>query len=359
VHASGFATRVAVAQGGQGKSERKTWVKLVVDRVSIEHVDGDTGFWQDSDTLVASLQETPPRIPAHFGYDALGSALFEEITGLPDYYLTRVEDAVLRRHAGDIADRIATPRIAELGSGSAKKTRVLLAACAARRDTTFLPIDVSREMLTVSCDALASHFHNLRVQGLWGRYEAGLHWLRVQRTAPLTVMVLGSTLGNASPAERDALLADISRTLEPGDRFLVSADLIKPAHVFETCYNDPPGRSAFAQFRLNHLTHLNRRFDGDFVLDRYRARAHYDEDSATVEGHLFATADHVATLNTLGVQMTLRTGDSINVGFSAKFDRADFVADIQRFRFVPQAQWVDQRWQYGLFLFQRGGRASL
>ena len=328
-------------------------MSALAGRFEIESVDGGSGFWTDDETLVPCLREVPARIPPHFGYDELGSALFEEITELPGYYLTRVEDGLLRRNADEIAASVATPWIAELGSGSSKKTRVLLAACACRRPTTFLPIDVSREMLVSSGDALAADCSGVDVRGLWGRYEAGLSWIHEARTGPVTMMLLGSGLGNTTPAERRALLAEISRTLEPGDRFLVSADLIKPADVFEAAYNDPPNRSAFARFRLNHLTHLNRRFGGDFSLDRFQARAHYDESSATVEGHLHATSDHTATLRALDVELGFRAGDSINVGFSAKFDAEHLVAGMRPFGLVAQAQWIDQRWKYGLFLFRR------
>ncbi|WP_235883743.1 L-histidine N(alpha)-methyltransferase [Saccharopolyspora elongata] len=322
-------------------------------RTSVEAIDGDTGFWTDGDALEACLRERPPRIPAHFGYDALGSELFEEITELPDYYLTRVEDALLQRHAGAIADELGTPWVAELGSGSAKKTRVLLTACAARRRTTFLPIDVSREMLVSSGDALAADCREVTVRGLWGRYEAGLRWIRRQRRAPVTMMFLGSTLGNTTTAERHALLAEIERTLAPGDRFLVSADLVKPKHVLEACYNDPPGGSAFVRFRLNHLAHLNRCFDGDFLLDRFQARAHYNEHTRTVEGHLYATTEHMAELRALDIRLEFKVGDSINVGFSAKFDPTHFIDEMRDFGLLPHRHWMDERWQYGLFLFSR------
>ncbi|MER7078606.1 dimethylhistidine N-methyltransferase [Saccharopolyspora kobensis] len=319
----------------------------------IEAVDGDTGFWADGDSLRSALRETPPRIPPHFGYDALGSQLFEEITELPDYYLTRVEGDLLRRHADEIADAVGTPWVAELGSGSGKKTRALLAACAARRSTTYLPIDVSREMLVSSGDALAAECPDVAVRGLWGRYEAGLGWIRRERASPVTAMLLGSTLGNATADERRALIAEIARTLAPGDRFLVSADLIKPGHVLERCYNDPPGRSAFVRFRLNHLAHLNRRFDGDFALDRFRAVAHFDERTRAVEGHLHATAEHMARLRALGLSMAFRPGDVINVGISAKFDPVRLADEMGEFGLVPGSSWTDHRWRYGIFLFHR------
>ena len=324
--------------------------------MEIVAVDDEAGFWDDRDVVRRCLEESPPRILPWFGYDDVGSQLFEEITELPTYFLTRVERALLEAHAGEIADGLGCGSLAELGSGSAKKTRLLLAACVDRRPTTYLPIDVSREMLVASGQSLTAELAGLRVQGLWGRYEAGLAHLRDRRDRrdePLAIAFLGSNLGNATPAERAALLAEIAAALRPGDRFLVSVDLQKPAAVFETCYNDPPGRSTFARFRLNHLTHLNRRFDGDFAPDRFRPRAHYDAAAGEVEGHLYATGDQTVTLRDLGLVLELQRGASVNVGISAKFDRGAFVDEVDALGFRPESEWVDGDWQYGVFLFSR------
>ena len=322
-------------------------------RVEIVAVDNEAAFWDDQSAVLSSLRETPPRIPAYFGYDALGSELFEEITELPGYYLTRVEYALLQRHSEHIAELLGYGRIVELGSGSAKKTRVLLAACVARRDTTYLPIDVGHEMLVASGRELTAELTSLRVQGLWGRYQAGLAWLRDGEPEPMVVAFLGSNLGNTTPEERNALLSEITRTLRPGDRFLVSVDLQKPAAVFDACYNDPPDQSAFTRFRLNHLTHLNRRFGGDFIPEYFYPRAHYDTATTTVQEHLYATEDQSVVLGELDFEQKLRRNDSLNVGFSYKFHRPQFVANVVALGFDLHAQWIDGVWQYGIFLFVR------
>jgi L-histidine N-alpha-methyltransferase len=324
--------------------------------VEIVAVDDEAGFWDDRSVIRACLLESPPRVLPWFGYDDLGSQLFEEITELPTYFLTRVERSLLESYAGEIADRLGCGYLAELGSGSAKKTRLLLAACLHRRPTTYLPIDVSREMLVASGDTLTAELAGLRVQGLWGRYEAGLARLRDRhdrRDEPLAIAFLGSNLGNTTPGERAALLAEIATPLRPGDRFLVSVDLQKPAAVFDTCYNDPPGRSAFARFRLNHLTHLNRRFDGDFEPHRFSPRAHYNSATGEVEGHLYATDDQTVTLRDLELVLDLQRGASVNVGFSAKFDRPAFVSTVNGLGFTLDSEWIDTAWQYGIFLFSR------
>jgi L-histidine Nalpha-methyltransferase len=322
-------------------------------QIKIVSVDSEGSFWDDRSDLLSCLRETPPRVPSYLGYDATGSDLFESITELSGYYLTRVEHGLLQRHAEEIADLTRYEQIVELGSGSAKKTRMLLAACVERRPMTYLPIDVSREMLAASARELAAELTGLRVQGLWGRYEAGLAWLRDGEPQPMMMALLGSNLGNTTLEERDALLCEITETLQPGDGFLVSADLQKPAQVLETCYNDPLGQSAFARFRLNHLAHLNRRFDADFALEYFYPRAHYDYTTTAVQAHLYATKDQTVALRELGLELVLQRGDSLNVGLSYKFHRPPFVADVSTRGFELSAQWIDAVWQYGLFLFIR------
>ncbi|MGH3898290.1 MAG: L-histidine N(alpha)-methyltransferase [Pseudonocardiaceae bacterium] len=326
-----------------------------MEHSQIEIVAVDDAFWDDRSGLLACLRETPPRVPAYFGYDALGSDLFESITELPNYYLTRVELGLLARHAGEIADLIGCGRIAELGSGSAKKTRLLLSACVERRKTTYVPIDVSREMLVTSAHELTAELPGLQVQGLWGRYEAGLAWLRGGEPEPMAVAFFGSNLGNTTPEERDALLDDITDTLRPRDSFLVSVDLQKPSEVFDACYNDPLDQSAFAQFRLNHLTHLNRRFGADFSVEYFYSRARYDSTTATVQAHLYATEDQSIALRDLDFTLDLQHGDSLNAGLACKFHRPKFVAEVAARGFDLGAQWIDAVWQYGIFLFVRSG----
>ena len=321
--------------------------------MEIVGVDGEAGFWDDRDVIRACLLESPPRVLPWFGYDDLGSQLFEEITELPTYYLTRVERSLLETYAGEIAQRLGCGWVAELGSGSAKKTRLLLDACVQRRPTTYLPIDVSREMLVASGEVLTAELAGLQVRGLWGRYEAGLTYLRDHRDEPVAVALLGSNLGNTTPAERSALLGEIAATLRPGDRFLVSVDLQKPAAVFDTCYNDPPDRSPFARFRLNHLTHLNRRFGGDFTLHRFDPRAHYNTTTGEVEGHVYATEDQTVTLRGIELVLDVERGGSVNVGISAKFDRQTFVSAVNALGFEFDSEWIDTAWQYGIFLFSR------
>ncbi len=326
--------------------------------IRIVPVDAGASFWDDTADLAGSLRLPRPEIPVRYGYDELGSELFEEITELPNYYLTRVEQGLLQSHGAEIAEAIGSPTVAELGSGSAKKTRLLLAACMERRATRYVPIDVSEEMLRASAQSLTGSLPGLRVEALWGRYAAGLAWLRgpdpgTGSGTPLALVFLGSTLGSMTAAERGALLSDVAATLRPGDRFLLGVDLDKPGDVFEQCYNDPPGRSTFARFRLNHLTHLNARFGADFAVDRFFARARYDAAGATVEGRVFATEDQSVEVPELGVTLRFARGDWLVAGRSVKFHRPELVRELAGAGFGLDGQWIDPVHQYGIFLFAR------
>lgn len=316
-------------------------------------VEGSVSFWDDPADLIAGLAEPVPRIPPRFGYDERGSWLFEQITELPTYYLTRVERDLIARHADGMAEAMDTTTLVELGSGSAKKTGLLLAACLRRGRFTYHPVDVSREMLVESITNLRTIGRELRMQGLWGRYEAGLEWLRTADRPPAVVAFLGSSLGNMTVAERRALLARIGAATRPGDGLLLSVDLRKPAATLDTCYNDPPGATAFAEFRRNHLTHLNRRFGGDFRPDEFTPRAHYVPGHGEVEGHLYADRTQRATLATLGLTITVQPGESINVGISAKFDRDGLLRELAEVRLALDTEWRDPEHAYSVLLLRR------
>lgn len=299
------------------------------------------------------LLQTPPRLPPWLGYDAVGSQLFEQITELPTYYLTRVERGLLERHSSELAEQLACGRLAELGSGSAKKTELLLESCVRLRATTYLPIDVDRSMLDSSGATLSAQMDGLEVLGLWGRYEAGLEWLRAHPGEPLAVAFLGSSFGNTTREEREGLLGEIARSLRPGERFLLSADLDKSREALEACYNDPPGYSAFADFRLNYLTRLNRRYGSGFVLDDFVPEAHYNAETSTVEGILRARDDRTVPIPGLGLTLHVPRGHFVNVGYSVKFDSTQLVRDVGTHGFRLRSQWLDHERQYGFFLFIR------
>lgn len=323
------------------------------DTITLCDVDSDAEPRTDADHLIAGLRDLPRRIPSYFGYDARGSELFEQVTTLSTYYLTSTERTLLARAARKIARLADCPRVAELGSGSAKKTRLLLEACLAERPTTFMPIDVSREMLEASAESLTGALPGLRVVAIWGRYGPALRSLHAHGDEPCLLAFLGSTYGNMLATEREELTTSIVAALRAGDRFLVTADLQKPREVLEVAYNDPPDKRIFAEFRLNRLAHLNRLFDGDFAQERYYERAHYDERTRNIEAHVYASERQRVSLRGLDLELDLERGDSMIVDVAHKFSRPQLVSDLGARGLDLEAEWIDGVRQYGVFLFAR------
>jgi L-histidine Nalpha-methyltransferase len=326
---------------------------VTTDAITVRDIDSDSEPRADAAHLRAALRDYPRRIPSYFGYDARGSELFEQVTTLPTYYLTSTERVLLASCAAEISGLANCSCVAELGSGSAKKTRLLLEACVADRPTTFMPIDVSREMLVSSGEAFASALPGLRVEALWGRYGPALRWLASHREEPCLLAFLGSTFGNMLAPERDELTASIAAALRPGDRFLVTADLRKPREVLEQAYNDPPASRTFADFRLNRLAHLNRLFDGDFAQERYYERAHFDEHTCNIEAHVYASEPQHVTLRGLDLELDLERGDSMIVDVAHKFSRPQLVSNLEARGLEAEGEWIDGVRQYGVFLFAR------
>lgn len=321
--------------------------------VRLTPLESGPDFWLDSSELLAELTLPQRRIPEYFGYDAAGSSLFEQVTELPTYYLTATEFSLLCHHSTTIAKAIEFSTVVELGSGSAKKTRVILSACVRQRRTTYMPIDVSREMLDLSARSLVDSVPGLEVHALWGRYTSGFEWLQNEDRGLVTVAFLGSNIGNMAPAKRERFLGLLQASLRPGDQFLVTADLLKPPSIFEACYNDPLDRTAFAEFRLNRLTHINRLFGGDFALEYYYPRATFNIQTSSVEAHVSATEDQSITLAKLDTTIDLCADESLIVDHAYKYRRRTMLDDLARHEFVLNDQWINPAAQYGAFLFTR------
>src|SRR5947207_2281224 len=218
--------------------------------------------------LTAPLKSLPPRL----FYDDAGSRLFEQITGLPEYYLTRIERAILEKNAGEIMRSAMTPlTLIELGAGTASKTEVLIEALLKRQmQAVFYPIDVSESALRVAEAALESRFPALQVHPLIGDYSAGLSALKRIAGRKL-VLYIGSSIGNYEPAEAAELLTDIRRALSPGDALLLGTDMVKDEPTLLAAYNDAQGVTA--RFNLNMLARINRELGADFDLTAFRHQA--------------------------------------------------------------------------------------
>ncbi len=260
-------------------------------------------------------------LPPTYFYDARGSRLFDEITRLEEYYPTRAERALLETHADAIAELTSPRAFAELGAGTAEKSRVLLRAMLARGPVQYLPIDVDGHTLDETARALRRALPALEVAPIVAdmRDDVSADGAR----HPLLYGFLGSTIGNFDTPAAVALLQSIRTSLRPGDRLLVGMDLVKDTRVLEAAYND--GKGVTREFNLNVLRVLNRELGADFPLEAFEHRAIYDEALARIEMHLDVRRDCTVRVPGIGC-LELVAGESIRTEISCKYDRASATA---------------------------------
>ena len=272
------------------------------------------------------LTASPKVLQPKYFYDELGSLLFGAICALPEYYVFRAEMEILRSSAGEIAAWMpGQMRIIELGSGDARKTRLLIDAVQARQGgLDYLPIDVSSSALEQSSEELLSAYPNLRVTGWVADYREALRAIREESQKPgsrfkhTLVLFVGSTLGNLDPAEQKSLLASVRDLLKPGDAFLLGVDLKKPEEVLIPAYDDPLGVTA--AFNLNVLARINRELEGGFDLRGFRHLARYDRELGRIEMHLESLRKQTVPIHGAGIEVSFEAGETIHTESSYKFD---------------------------------------
>jgi L-histidine Nalpha-methyltransferase len=265
------------------------------------------------------LGATPKWLPPKYFYDARGSELFEEITRLPEYYLTRAEREILESITDGLAGRLRPGEVVELGSGSSRKTRLLLEAMHRHHGgRRYAPLDFSADALEGAAAALTASYPWLEFDGFVGDFTADLP--RVPRRGRRLLAFLGSTIGNLDLDERAALLGAVVAALRPDDRFLLGVDLVKDPAVLEAAYDDAAGVTA--EFNRNMLRVLNRQLGADIPLDAFEHVAVYDPDHARIEMRLRALRDLTVTFPTLDLEVGFAAGEELRTEISFKFTRA-------------------------------------
>ena len=279
----------------------------------------------------------------HYFYDPLGSALFDAICELPEYYVTRAETEILTAHAAEIASAFGTPiRLVELGSGSARKTRFLLDAITARQpELEYVPIDVDASMLEKSGDALLQEYDSLRITAICGDFREAARAIPHRDRHRTVVLFLGSTIGNLDPEEAVAMLRDLRSSLVPGDALFLGADLRKPREILEPAYDDPLGVTA--AFNLNLLGRINRELGGHFDLASFAHRAHYDEQLGRIEMHLVSRIAQRVAIDSLPLDVELAAGESIHTENSYKHDDDSLRFLTEASGFTIERRWTDSR----------------
>lgn len=290
-------------------------------------------------------------LPSKYLYDEVGSALFEVISVLPEYGLTRADGRLLRRHADEILDRMPTPVIvAELGSGNGKKTRWILEALCRRQPTTYYPIEISPTALA-RCRQELGHMQAVSIVGFERSYLDGLLEVAARRRdgEHLFVLFLGSTIGNFDREAGVEFLREVRRTLIPGDGLLLGTDLEKPVPQLLLAYDDPLGVTA--AFNFNLLARINRELDGDFDLAQFQHQIRYDCADRRIEMHLRSRVTQTVTLRKADFTVAFAKEETIWTESSHKYAAEEVVEMAVRTGFRCEAQWVDRAWPFAQNLF--------
>ncbi|HVN94003.1 MAG TPA: L-histidine N(alpha)-methyltransferase [Terracidiphilus sp.] len=298
----------------------------------------------------------PKWIPAWLFYDRAGSRLFEAITELDEYYLTRTERSILAQHCGEIVARAgerAVLRIAELGAGSAEKTRLLLRAAVRRQGSVlYEPIDVSSSALTAAKRRIEREMNVVAVAPRVMDYTDGdarrLHLAGKTPDEKRLVLYIGSSIGNFEPTEAEKLLHRVRAGLDSGDSMLLGVDLVKDEAMLVAAYDDAEGVTA--AFNKNVLVRLNRELDADFDVDTFAHRAVWNQADSRVEMHLVSAVPQQVRLEALDMTVDFAAGESIHTESSYKYRPGQAEALLERTGFSPDATWTDARGWFAVCL---------
>ncbi len=321
-------------------------------RLTFDVLAGARDLEREGEELRRLLGERPRSIPSHYFYDGRGSRLFDQITRLPEYYLTRAEAEILEREADHIIARAGAFELMELGSGMSTKTRILLDAME-RADHLhrYIPFDVSEPAVRDAAGALARAYPELRIHGVVGEFDR--HLAAIPPGERRLVMLIGSTIGNFEREPARQLLRRIAEPMAAGDWFLLGADLVKDPAILEAAYND--SRGVTAEFNLNILSVVNEAFDGDFPTELYRHRAFYDRKRERIEMRLVADRAHRVELAGLGLNLEIAAGEEIRTEISCKY-RREVIEELLAGSGFGLADWLtDGEELFGLALARREG----
>lgn len=299
-----------------------------------------------ADEVCSGLAKPQKELPSKYLYDAVGSRLFEVITALPEYGVTRAEDRILERHARDIAAWVPNGiAIAELGSGSGIKTRRILSALSREHHTRYFPIEISATALA-ACEREVSDIGMVSVVGIEREYLDGLLEVAARRRSGerLLVLFLGSTIGNFEPEAAIGFLRKIRSMLEPGDFLLLGTDLMKPVRVLLDAYDDPVGVTA--AFNLNLLARINRELGGHFVLAQFEHVARFNESARSIEMHLRSRQAQRVFIEAAGITVEFDEGETIWTESSHKYRLPQIAGMAAESGFTCPAQWIDSEWGF-------------
>jgi len=311
---------------------------------------GDESLHDFAEATVAGLAKSPRSLECRFLYDARGSALFEQITREPEYYLTRIEASLLGSHAHDIRDVTGPTSLVELGSGNSVKTGFLLGAWLARGlSVRYVPIDVSIRALRGARRAISVSLPAVQVIAVHADYREALPLF--QQASPVMVAFIGSSIGNLGPQEMNDFFSALSSALSTEDYFLLGIDLVKEPSLIEAAYNDAAGITA--RFTRNLFARMNRELESGIDLSVVEHVANYDPGLEQVE--IFARFARKQTIRVKPAErsFTINEGEMILIEISRKFRLEEFIRYAGTFGFSAEGVFTDERNWFALLLLRR------
>ena len=294
--------------------------------------------------VLAGLRQTPKAVPARWFYDDIGSALFEDITRLPEYYPTRAETEILDARGAEFAEAIGPGKaVIEFGSGSSVKTPLLLKAIS---PAAYVPLDIAGDFLRAAAADLAAQFPGLPVHPVEADFMREVALPPQVEGLPKLGFFPGSTIGNMVPRTAVDLLRTMRQTLGAGSKLLIGMDLVKDPAVLVAAYDDAEGVTA--AFNLNVATRINRELGGTIPLENLRHLARWNDDLARIEMHLEATADIAFEVS--GERFTMARGETIHTENSHKFTRRSANTLLLAGGWTPEQRWLDDDARFSLIL---------
>lgn len=310
-----------------------------------------TTFCSEVDTGLSADQKW---LPTRYLYDHLGSEIFEAITDLPEYYLTNCEAEILESHADEIIRECGNlTTIVEFGSGSSKKTRLILeAAIRAHGQITYVPIDISADFLRETATDLLARYPTLKIEAVAGEYFDAADALPPPPGGRL-ILFLGSNIGNLTYEEAVDFMSRIQRQMSDQDHLLMGIDLVKDPAIIEAAYNDPQGVTA--DFNCNLLARINKELNGNFDLAKFRHHAPYLEAEHRVEMRLYSLEDQTVEIDAIGKTFHFDEGEFIHTEWSHKYTVESFSALAAQAGLELDEVWFDGKRWFGFVTLKRHG----
>jgi len=312
----------------------------------VQAITANTAYEFAADVRAGLTRAGQKELPSKYLYDEVGSALFEVISHLPEYGLTRADERLLQRHASAMVQHLDAPvAVAELGSGSGKKTRWILEALSRWQRTFYYPVEISRSALAM-CERELSDIDAISIVGFEREYLDGLLEVAARRqpNQRLFVLFLGSTIGNFDRGAGIKFLSELRRILEPGDSLLLGTDLEKPAAQLLRAYDDELGVTA--AFDLNLLARINRELNADFDLAQFAHLARINPVARSVEMHLQSKVRQTVHIPVADLRVEFQEGETIWTESSHKYSPDDVFQMARDSGFCCQAQWIDEQWPF-------------